>query len=88
MKVGEFFNNYHIKIEDIKSNFNLVREFDVPMRRENACENCDAIDMNTYSYPTTPWQGVKHCRLCESIIVTHYQDAMGGISHDVINVYK
>ena len=88
MNINDFENLYRIKLNDIEDNFELEKKFDVPMNREDACENCGGYHMNTSKYPSTPWQGVKFCRMCKRIIVTHYQDAMGGTRVDVIIVYK
>lgn len=88
MVIRDYMDRYRVKVSDIKDNFELEKRFDVSMQRGDCCENCGGVRENINIYPSEPWVGVKTCGMCDRILVTHYQDAMGGIRIDIIEVYK
>lgn len=76
MKIDEFLDQFHIKEEQIASQFKLL-EINVPIDSGSKCPYCkDPI--NHTMYKSDSWSGVMYCHLCKTISYIAYQDLMGG----------
>ena len=85
--ISEFLNTKTITEQDLKDNFNFVRMLRVDMSTHKGCPNCNN-ELNFYRYPAEPWTQVNRCFSCNTIMITHILDRMGGGSLDTVDIYE
>ena len=87
LTVNDFFTSKEITAKEIKDQFHLVAEYDIDMIHHKGCPHCKDT-ANQYGWKSESWTGVIWCIACGSIILTFFQDRMGGIHRDKVMVYE
>ena len=87
LTVNDFFKSKEITAKEIKDQFHLVAEYDIDMIHHKGCPHCKDT-ANQYGKESEAWTGVIECVACGSIILTFFQDRMGGIHRDKVMVYE
>lgn len=83
----DFLQSKEITPQDLKYNFEFIKRIDIDMLQHKGCPNCNNPSERP-TYPSVPWTEVYRCLACDTIMITHVTDGMGGGNTDVVDVYK
>jgi hypothetical protein len=87
VSIHAYIESKEITYKELENNFVKEEEKDIPMENIIVCPNC-GNPSNLYSYPAASWSSAYKCNACSRLLLISHQDAISGVSHDVLTVFK